>query len=87
MYRKQGKGKLTHSIPHPFNDTRKLLFLNFDANHIINFRSLFLENDMTDGKEIISGKYVKMLYELQKKENIKPIRNLTHKHINPTTNF
>ena len=84
MFKLFGNGTLLPSIPHPCDSHRKI-FLSFDPNHIIkNVRSLFLENNMTDGKELISGQFLKLLYALQKDDNIKAVRNLTIKHIEPT---
>lgn len=39
---------------------------------------------MTDGTGIISGKYLSLLYTMQKGEIVKPVRHLTKKHIEPT---
>lgn len=84
MFRLFNGGKLAEVVEHPCNSSRKL-FLSFDQNHIIkNIRSLFLEKDMQDKDGIISGKYLKLLYHLQSKETIKPVRNLTRRHIEPT---
>ena len=71
-------------ITHPVDENRKL-FLSFDQCHILkNIRNQFLEREMTDGSGDISGKYLKLLYKLQKDEIVKPVRNLTKKHIEPT---
>ena len=53
------KRMLLPSIPHLCDSNRKILF-SFDPNHIIiNTWSLFLENNMIDGKELMSGKFLK----------------------------
>lgn len=39
---------------------------------------------MTDGTGIISGKYLSLLYKMQKDEIVKPVRHLTKKHIEPS---
>ena len=39
---------------------------------------------MTDGCELISGNFIKLLYLLQRDDNIKAVRNLSMKHIEPT---
>ena len=84
MFRLFGNGKMIPNVSHPC-DPKRELFLSFDQNHIIkNVRSLFLENDMTDGCELISGNFIKLLYLLQRDDNIKAVRNLTMKHIEPT---
>lgn len=86
MFRMFGNGKLQHKIKHP-NDDSRFLFLSFDQNHIIkNLRSQFIEKEMSDGQEKISGKYVKLLYDIQKDTNIniKAVRNLTRRHVEPT---
>lgn len=54
-------GKLIHEIPHPLCRERNL-FLSFDPCHIIkNIRNFFLEKEMPDGNDIISGSFVKKL--------------------------
>lgn len=40
---------------------------------------------MADGKGIISSKYLKEIYRLQKDLTVKPVRYLTRKHIEPTS--
>ena len=39
---------------------------------------------MTDGNSIITGKYLKQLFLIQKEEKVKPVRNLTIKHVLPS---
>jgi hypothetical protein len=61
------------------------LFLSFDYCHIIkNLRSIFLDHDMHSDKGIISSKYLKKIYELQRTLIIKPVKFLTKKHIYPS---
>ncbi|KAG8180615.1 hypothetical protein JTE90_018233 [Oedothorax gibbosus] len=67
MFKEFGGGELKISIPHPCDPGRKLFFA-FDQNHIVkNIRSLFLDKDMSNGQEIISGKYLRLLYRIKKK--------------------
>lgn len=76
-------GKLTYEIPHPFCNERKL-FLSFDPCHLIkNIRNFFLEKQMPDGNGVISGSYVKKLYNIQEPYITKLVRFLTRKHIEP----
>lgn len=72
-------------IAHPL-DSERFLFLSFDVCHILkNIRSLFLSRNMQNGKDKISSSFLKMLYDLQKDCIVKPVRNLTAKHLYPTS--
>ncbi|KAH7966156.1 hypothetical protein HPB49_014068 [Dermacentor silvarum] len=44
----------------------------------------FLERELTDGTEVITGKFVQKLYEFQKDKTVKLARNLTRKHVYPS---
>ncbi|KAG0433889.1 hypothetical protein HPB47_019505 [Ixodes persulcatus] len=84
MMRHLGNGSLKPVVTHPC-DPERSLFVSFDQCHIIkNVRSLLLEGEMTDGSQPITGQFVKQLYDLQKKEVVKPVRFLTQKHVEPT---
>ncbi|KAH7946529.1 hypothetical protein HPB52_000645 [Rhipicephalus sanguineus] len=62
-----------------------VIFLSFDPCHILkNVRSQFLERELTDGKGVITGKFVQKLYEYQKDKTVKLARNLTRKHVYPS---
>lgn len=77
MFKHFGGGELKTFVPHPCDPERKL-YLSFDYCHLIkNVRSQFLDREMTDGNGIISSKYLKEIYRLQKDLTIKPIRYLT----------
>lgn len=85
MFKEFGGGQLKESIPHPYDPQRKLYF-SFDYCHLIkNVRSQFLEREMSDGDGIISSKYIKEIYHLQKNLTVKPVRHLTKKHIEPSS--
>ncbi|XP_049516704.1 uncharacterized protein LOC125942564 [Dermacentor silvarum] len=76
-------GFLTYRIEHP-NDTDRLLFLSFDYCHVLkNIRSQFLTRDFGKNGEI-SSFYLKKLYEMQKAWIVKPVRNLSRKHVFPS---
>ena len=84
MKKFSGSKTLKTEIPHP-EDPKRPLFLAFDQCHILkNLRSLFLERIMFDGKEIITGDYVKKLYEIQELQTITPVHFLSRKHVDPT---
>lgn len=84
MKKFSGSRSLKTDVPHP-EDPRRSLFLAFDQCHILkNLRSLFLERIMFDGHEIISGDYVKKLYEIQELQTIRPVHFLSRKHVDPT---
>jgi hypothetical protein len=71
-------------IPHPVKSEIPL-FLSFDYCHIIkNLRNLFLDHNMHAQDGIISSKYLKKLYDLQKNLIVKPVKFLTKKHLYPT---
>ncbi|KAH6926267.1 hypothetical protein HPB50_016054 [Hyalomma asiaticum] len=68
----------------PPSSRSRVIFLSFDPCHILKYiRSQFLERDLTDGREIITGKFVQKYYEFQKDKTIKLARNLTRKHVYP----
>lgn len=84
MKRFSGSRSLKTDVPHP-EDPKRPLFLAFDQCHILkNLRSLFLERIMFDGHELITGEYVKKLYEIQELQTITPVHFLSRKHVDPT---
>ncbi|KAH7936839.1 hypothetical protein HPB49_005705 [Dermacentor silvarum] len=84
MFKHMGSGCLSSVVPHPHNSDR-VMFLSFDTCHILkNIRSQFLERELTDGTEVITGKFVQKLYEFQKDKTVKLARNLTRKHVYPS---
>ncbi|KAH7978914.1 hypothetical protein HPB49_007343 [Dermacentor silvarum] len=81
MFKLMGNGSLSTVAKHP-HDGERAMFLSFDPCHVFkNFRSKFLERELTVGTGIISGTLVQKLYEYQKKMTIKLARNLTRKHV------
>jgi hypothetical protein len=75
---------LMSRIPHPVKSEIPL-FLSFDYCHIIkNLRNIFLDHNMHAQDGIISSKYLKKLYDLQKNLIVKPVKFLTKKHLYPT---
>ncbi|KAH8031884.1 hypothetical protein HPB51_021073 [Rhipicephalus microplus] len=71
---------LTYRIEHPC-DCDRLLFLSFDACHILkNVCSQFLAHDIGLKGEV-SSCYIKKLYDLQKDLVVKPVRYLSRKHV------
>ncbi|KAL1439193.1 hypothetical protein MTO96_047409 [Rhipicephalus appendiculatus] len=84
MFKHMGNGSLRTVVTHP-HDPDRVIFLSFDPCHVIkNIRSHFLERQLTDGCDVISGTYVQKLYEYQKSMTVKLARNLTRKHAYPT---
>lgn len=84
MFKHMGSGCLSSVVPHP-HDSDRVIFLSFDPCHILkNIRSQFLERELTDGTEVITGKFVQKLYEFQKDKTVKLARNLTRKHVYPS---
>ncbi|KAH8018900.1 hypothetical protein HPB51_013966 [Rhipicephalus microplus] len=70
-----GDGLLTYRIEHPC-DRDRLLFLSFDACHVLkNVRSQFLAHDIGPKGEVLSC-YIKKLYDLHKDLVVKPVRYL-----------
>lgn len=64
-----------------------MIFLSLDPCHILkNVWNQFLERDLTDGVEDISGILVQKLYEHQKDMTVTLSRNLTKTHVY-RTNF
>ena len=85
MFKGLGGGELQPCVIHP-HDPQRQLYLSFDYCHLIkNIRSQFLDHDMADREGIISSKFVKEIYRLQKDLVVKPIRYLTRKHIEPSS--
>ncbi|KAH8024859.1 hypothetical protein HPB51_001772 [Rhipicephalus microplus] len=77
-----GDGLLTYRIAH-LCDRDRLLFLSFDACHVLkNVRSQFRTHDI-DPKGEVSSCYIKNLYDLQKDLVVKPVRYLSRKHVYP----
>ena len=74
--------KKTELIP----SVMRPLFLSFDYCHVTkNVRSQFFERNFhINGKEV-SGKYAKLIYEMQQKELLRPVRNWTKKHVAPNS--
>lgn len=65
-------------------DRSRLLFISFDACHVLkNVRSQFLSRDLGPNGEI-SASHGKDLYELQKGLSVKPVRYLSRKHVYPS---
>lgn len=84
LFKHMGNGSLRTVVTHP-HDSNRVIFLSFDPCHVIkNIRSQFLERQLTDGCDVISGTYVQKLYEYQKPMTVKLARNLTRKHVYPT---
>lgn len=85
MFKKFGDGELKPSVVHPCNPLRQL-YLSFDYCHLMkNIRSQFLDHDMADTDGIISAKFLKEVYRMQKNLVMKPVRYLTRKHLEPSS--
>jgi len=79
------KGALTHQIPHPCDPNRPL-FLSFDYCHIIKcLRNIFMDQakKLKNGGKLISGDFVRRLYESEKDKIIKQARHLSRKVVYP----
>lgn len=78
-----GNDLLTYRIENTC-DRSRLLFISFDACHVLkNVRSQFLSRDLGPNGEI-SASHGKDLYELQKGLSVKSVRYLSRKHVYPS---
>ena len=84
LYKLLNDGKtLSHIVKHPI-DGRPDIFLRFDPSHLIkNVNVQFLRRGFSKDGKVISGEFIKRMYEMQKDQLLKPVRNLTKKHIEP----
>lgn len=85
MFKGLGSGDLQPCVVHPCN-LQHNLYLSFDYCHIIkNIRSQFLDQDIADREGMISSKFIKEIYRIQKDLAVKPIRFLMRKHVEPSS--
>jgi len=79
-------GNLTHQIEHPCDPTRPL-FLSFDYCHIIKcLRNILMDEEGRKLKNlgnIMTGKFVRLLYESERADTTKQARLLSRKVVNP----
>lgn len=87
MFKKLCGGNIKPKIVHPF-DKDRFLFISYDYCHILkNIRNQFISDkkNFQINNNIVTSKYLKKLYDLQKNLIIKPVRYLTKKHIQPSS--
>lgn len=71
-------------VPHPLDPSR-LLFLSYDYTHLAkNIRNLWIDKDFKINGNPANFSPVVNLYKLGEKEELKPVRNLVRKAIQPT---